>query len=97
MPNTSQARSNDIEVEPSKGRWPIEKVQALFDLPFNDLLFKAQQVHRENFDANELQLSSLLSIKTGACPEDCKYCPQSARYATAVSYTHLTLPTILLV
>ena len=89
MPNTSQAQSNVIEVEPSKGRWPIEKVQALFDLPFNDLLFKAQQVHRENFDANELQLSSLLSIKTGACPEDCKYCPQSARYATGLEIERL--------
>jgi len=89
MPNTSQAQSNVITVEPSKGRWPIEEVEALFALPFNDLLFKAQQVHRENFDANELQLSSLLSIKTGACPEDCKYCPQSARYATGLEVERL--------
>ena len=89
MTNPSQAQSNIINVEPSIGRWPVEKVEALFDLSFNDLLFKAQQVHRENFDPNELQLSSLLSIKTGACPEDCKYCPQSARYATGLEVERL--------
>jgi len=64
-------------------------VKALFEWPFNDLLFQAQQVHRANFDANELQLSSLLSIKTGACPEDCKYCPQSARYSTGLKAERL--------
>ena len=89
MTNISQAQSNIIKVEPAAGRWPVEKVEALFDLPFNDLLFKAQQVHRENFDPNELQLSSLLSIKTGACPEDCKYCPQSARYSTGLEVERL--------
>ena len=57
-------------------RWSVDAVQALFDLPFSDLLFRAQQVHREHFDANEVQLSTLLSIKTGGCPEDCAYCPQ---------------------
>ncbi|WP_111977069.1 biotin synthase BioB [Algibacillus agarilyticus] len=62
--------------------WSLEEVNALFALPFNDLLFKAQCVHRENFNPNEVQVSTLLSIKTGACPEDCKYCPQSARYDT---------------
>lgn len=60
--------------------WQLAEVLALFDLPFNDLLFKAQTVHRENFDPNEIQVSSLLSIKTGSCSEDCGYCPQSARY-----------------
>jgi biotin synthase len=60
--------------------WGLDEVQALFELPFNDLLFQAQQVHRENFDANAVQVSTLLSIKTGACPEDCAYCPQSARH-----------------
>lgn len=70
-------------------RWPLEQVEALFDLPFNDLLFRAQQVHREHFNPNELQLSSLLSIKTGACPEDCKYCPQSARYKTGLEVERL--------
>ncbi len=60
--------------------WQLAEVQALFDLPFNDLIFQAQSVHRQNFDPNEVQISSLLSIKTGSCSEDCGYCPQSARY-----------------
>src|SRR5210317_1033320 len=64
--------------------WSREEVQELFDLPFNDLLFKAQSVHRQHFDANEVQLSTLLSIKTGGCPEDCAYCPQSAHYDTGL-------------
>lgn len=62
--------------------WTVAEVQALFALPFNDLMFKAQTIHRENFNANEVQVSTLLSIKTGACPEDCKYCSQSARNKT---------------
>jgi biotin synthase len=65
-------------------RWPVDEVVALFDLPFNDLLFRAQQVHRENFDPNQVELATLLSIKTGGCPEDCGYCPQAARYDTGV-------------
>ncbi|MCP5161533.1 MAG: biotin synthase BioB [Hahellaceae bacterium] len=64
--------------------WSLEEVQQLFALPFNDLLFKAHTVHRENFDPNEVQVSTLLSIKTGSCPEDCKYCPQSAHYNTGL-------------
>ncbi len=67
-----------------KQRWSVEAIEALFALPFNDLIFKAQQVHREHFDANTVQLSTLLSIKTGGCPEDCGYCPQSAKYNTGV-------------
>lgn len=70
-------------------RWSVEQIKQLFNLPFNDLLFKAQQVHRENFNPNEVQLSSLLSIKTGACPEDCSYCPQSARYKTGLDVEKL--------
>lgn len=58
--------------------WLVEEVEALFELPFNDLLFRAHQLHRENFNVNEIQMSTLLSIKTGACPEDCSYCSQSA-------------------
>ncbi len=65
-------------------RWSTAQVEALFALPFNDLLFQAQQVHRANFDANAVQLSTLLSVKTGGCPEDCGYCPQAARYQTGV-------------
>ncbi|ALR36183.1 biotin synthase [Pandoraea pnomenusa] len=64
--------------------WTVDAIEALFALPFNDLIFRAQQVHREHFDANAVQLSTLLSIKTGGCPEDCSYCPQSARYDTGV-------------
>ncbi len=66
-----------------------EEVTALFELPLMDLLFKAQSVHRENHDPNKVQLSSLLSIKTGACPEDCAYCPQSARYKTGLKTERL--------
>lgn len=64
--------------------WSLEEIEALFALPFNDLLFHAQQVHRAHFDANAVQVSTLLSIKTGACPEDCKYCPQSGHYNTGL-------------
>ncbi|QEQ95924.1 biotin synthase BioB [Neptunomonas concharum] len=69
--------------------WTVEEVQALFDLPFNDLLFKAQTVHRQYFNPNEVQVSTLLSIKTGACPEDCKYCPQSGHYNTGLEKERL--------
>ncbi|NLD14937.1 MAG: biotin synthase BioB [Gammaproteobacteria bacterium] len=64
--------------------WSLNEVLALFALPFNDLMFRAQQVHRQHFDANRVQVSTLLSIKTGACPEDCKYCPQSGHYNTGL-------------
>ena len=65
-------------------RWNVDDIAALFDLPFNDLIDRAHRVHRENFDPNAVQLSTLLSIKTGGCPEDCGYCPQAARYHTNV-------------
>jgi biotin synthase len=64
--------------------WTRDEVLRLFDLSFNDLLFRAQSTHREHFPADEVQISTLLSIKTGACPEDCKYCPQSVRYDTGL-------------
>jgi len=64
--------------------WSEAEVEALFALPFSDLLFQAQQAHRANFDPNRVQISRLLSIKTGKCPEDCKYCPQSAHYDTGL-------------
>jgi biotin synthase len=63
-------------------RWQLAEVMALYDMPLNDLLWRAQGVHRENFDANAVQRSSLLSVKTGGCSEDCSYCSQSARYDT---------------
>lgn len=65
-------------------RWSVASVSALYELPFNDLLFRAQQIHREHFDPNAVQLSTLLSIKTGGCEEDCAYCPQSAHHDTGV-------------
>jgi biotin synthase len=65
-------------------RWRSEDIEAMYALPLIDLLFRAQQVHREHFDPNEVQLSTLLSIKTGGCPEDCSYCPQSAHFDTGV-------------
>jgi biotin synthase len=64
--------------------WTVERVAGLFELPFNDLLYRAHQVHRQHFDPNQVQLSTLLSIKTGGCPEDCAYCPQAKRYHTGV-------------
>ena len=64
--------------------WTRAEVRALFDLPFNDLLFRAAQTHREHFDPNQVQVSTLLSVKTGGCPEDCSYCPQAARYDTGL-------------
>lgn len=69
---------------PGTDRWSIEYIEALLALPFNDLLWQAQQVHRQHFDANEVELATLLSVKTGGCPEDCGYCPQSVHYDTGV-------------
>ena len=71
-------------IEENAKQWTREEVTALFELPLMDLLFRAQTVHRQHHDPNSVQLSSLLSIKTGACPEDCAYCPQSARYKTGL-------------
>jgi len=64
--------------------WTRQEVRALFALPFPELIFRAAQTHRENFDPSEVQISTLLSIKTGGCPEDCAYCPQSAQFETGV-------------
>jgi len=67
---------------PLRHDWTFDEVEALYQLPFNDLVFQAQSVHRANFDPNAVQVSTLLSIKTGACPEDCKYCSQSGHHNT---------------
>ena len=64
--------------------WTIAEVEALFALPFGDLMFRAQETHRANHQPNAVQMSTLLSIKTGACPEDCAYCPQIVRYETGL-------------
>jgi biotin synthase len=65
-------------------RWSVAEIEALFELPFSDLIYRAQTIHREHFDPNTVQVSTLLSIKTGGCSEDCGYCPQAARYHTGV-------------
>lgn len=69
--------------------WQRQEIENLFALPMNDLLFQAHSIHRQVYDPNEVQISRLLSIKTGACPEDCKYCPQSARYDTGLEKERL--------
>ncbi|MFZ0791252.1 MAG: biotin synthase BioB [Chromatiaceae bacterium] len=69
--------------------WTLEEIEALLDLPFNDLLLRAQTVHRAHFEPNRVQVSTLLSIKTGACPEDCGYCSQSARHDTGLERERL--------
>ncbi len=83
--NAATAVAADSVVANAKiSRWSVEQVEALFNLPFNDLLYRAAGVHREHFDPNAVQMSTLLSIKTGGCPEDCGYCPQAARHHTSV-------------
>lgn len=81
---TSQISENHITMSESRNselrnNWSKQEISSLFELPFNDLLFQAQTIHRQHFDPNQVQVSTLLSIKTGACPEDCGYCSQSAR------------------
>jgi len=81
---------------PIRHDWTREEIGVLFDLPFPELMFRAQTAHRQHFDPTEVQISTLLSIKTGGCPEDCAYCPQSARYDTGVRAEKLmTLETVL--
>ena len=70
-------------------KWSLEDIEALYHLPFNDLIYKAQTIHRENHDPNKIQVSTLMSIKTGGCPEDCKYCSQSIKYNTDVEIEKL--------
>ena len=74
---------------PIRHDWHTAEVKALYQMPLNDLLFRAQAVHRQHFDANKVQTSTLMSIKTGACPEDCKYCPQSGHYNTGLTKEQL--------
>ena len=75
---------NDAVLKHAETQWTVDAIAALFALPFNDLMYRAQTVHRAHFDPNVVQLSTLLSIKTGGCPEDCGYCPQSARHHAGV-------------
>ena len=82
VPISDIAKPRATDANPA---WGQDDIQALFELPFMDLIYRAQQTHRQHFDANAIQLSSLLSIKTGGCPEDCAYCPQSAHYDTGLT------------
>jgi biotin synthase len=86
--NTAIARPSATLAE-SRSDWTRQEALDLFALPFNDLLQRAHAVHRRHFDPNRIQLSTLLSIKTGGCPEDCKYCAQSVHYETAVGAERL--------
>lgn len=72
-----------------RNNWKLTEIEALFDLPFNDLIYQAQTIHKKNFNHNEVQVSTLLSIKTGACPEDCSYCSQSVRNDTGLERERL--------
>jgi biotin synthase len=90
VPLRGLPRGAHVTAEP-RSNWSKREVEALFELPFNDLLYSAQWVHRQNFAPNAVQVSTLLSIKTGACPEDCAYCPQSIRFETGVD-SHDLIP-----
>jgi biotin synthase len=94
--NFIEKQSNSITDKGSDSlRWPISQIQILLDLPFNDLIYRAQTTHRQFHVANEIQLSTLISVKTGGCPEDCSYCPQAARYHTGVdNQAMLSLETV---
>jgi biotin synthase len=74
----------NVKIDKKTQDWQVEEVLELFSMSFNDLIFKASSLHRQNHNPNEVQISTLLSIKTGACPENCKYCPQSAHYDTGL-------------
>src|SRR5690625_2927637 len=78
-----------MQPQATRHDWTLDEFERLFDLPFNDLLFQAQNIHRQHWDANTLQVSTLLSIKTGACPEVCAYCPQSVRFDTGLQREEL--------
>jgi biotin synthase len=83
--NTDALKNSKSTCKPeSINRWSVAEIEALFELPFSDLIYRAQTVHREHFNPNAVQVSTLLSIKTGGCSEDCGYCPQAARYHTDV-------------
>lgn len=85
QPTLSSESAASFEPAPASARWSVAEIEAIFALPFNDLLARAHQTHRAHHPPNAVQLSTLVSIKTGGCPEDCAYCPQAARYHTGVA------------
>jgi biotin synthase len=84
MMAVTESSKTEIDAACPRHNWTREELRALFGLPLSELIFRAQSVHRENFDPSAVQISTLLSIKTGGCPEDCAYCPQSAQYDTGL-------------
>ena len=89
-PLTQVKSQKDLHKEvDASGAWSVAQIEALFALPFSELMFKAQETHRANFPDGDVELATLLSIKTGGCPEDCGYCPQAARYDTDVKANKL--------
>jgi len=90
LTSASDAPTNDVSARDVP--WAVAAVAALFELPFAELLHRAQTVHRQHFDPTEVELATLLSVKTGGCPEDCGYCPQSAHHPTGVAATKMMTP-----
>jgi len=88
-PIAARPKTAAVPTPTTQSRWTLAQARALFELPFADLIFRAQSVHRAHFDANEVQMSTLLSIKTGGCPEDCGYCSQSSHFDTGLKATKL--------
>jgi biotin synthase len=93
MDDVAEVKRTSQDIGLLRHDWDREEAEALYELPFADLMFRAQSIHRANFDANHVETASLLSIKTGGCPEDCGYCSQSAHYDTGVKATRLMAQT----
>src|ERR1700752_3512587 len=89
MDREGDRRNSGRNDEAVRNDWQRAEAQALYDLPFADLIFRAQSIHRRHFDPNHIETASLLSIKTGGCPEDCFYCSQSAHFDTGLKATRL--------
>ena len=89
MSGTATIRFERPTPHPALEYWSVCKVEALFETPFLELVYRAASVHREHFDPQRIQLSTLLSVKTGGCPEDCAYCPQSVHHPNSVAATKL--------
>ena len=83
------APASDVEYGRVRNDWSREEIAALFALPFSELIYRAQSIHRQNFDPRDVQISTLLSIKTGGCPEDCGYCSQSTFHETGLKASKL--------
>src|SRR5215471_8367499 len=89
MVDAAEMKQSSQGIEPLRHDWDRQEAEALYELPFADLMFRAQSIHRANFDPNVIETATLLSIKTGGCPEDCGYCSQSAHFDTGLKATKL--------